>query len=74
MLLVKVSFVALIYHEFKDNWPKGSNFASASARRRRYFIFGPEFEPQVFTHTHAIFLYEVKSFTNNEDKFGWVKY
>jgi len=57
-----VSFVALIYHECKDNWPEGSNFASASARGWRYFIFAPEFAPQVSTHAHAKFLSRTREF------------
>jgi len=47
------------YHKYKDNWPEGSNFASASARGQRYFkidIFAPEFTLQVFTHTCEKFL------------------
>jgi len=46
------------YHEYKYNWPEGSNFASASAREQRYFkidIFASEFTPQVSTHTCAKF-------------------
>jgi len=52
------------YHEYKDNWPEGSNFASASVKGWRYFkidIFVPEFTPQISTH-------------KNGDKSGWVKY
>jgi len=47
------------YYEYKDNWFEGSNFASASAKRQRYFktdILAPEFTPQVSTHAHANFL------------------
>jgi len=65
------------YHEYKDNWPEGSNFASASARGQRYFkidIFAPEFAPQASTHTHANFLSGSREFYKNGDKFGWVKY
>jgi len=45
--------------KIKDNWPEESNFASASARIRRYFkidIFAPELEPQVSTRARANFL------------------
>jgi len=57
-----MSFVASIYDEYKDNWPEGSNFASASARGWRYFIFSPEFVPQVSTHAHEYFLSESLEF------------
>jgi len=43
------------YHEYNDNWPEGSNFASALARGRRYFkidIFVPEFVPQASLYSH----------------------
>jgi len=56
------------YHEYKDNWPEGSNFAFASARRQRYFkidIFTPEFAPQVSTHAHAYFLSRNQEFYKN---------
>jgi len=65
------------YHEYKDSWPEGSNFASASARGWRYFkidIFAPEFTPLVSTHAHATFLCGSQEFIKNGDKFGWVKY
>jgi len=61
----------------KDNWPEGSNFASASTRGWSYFkidIFAPKFAPQVSTHAHVNFYPEVESFTKNGDKFSWVKY
>jgi len=51
--------MASSYHEYKDNWPKGSNFALASAKRWRYFkidTFAPEFAPQISTHAHTKFL------------------
>jgi len=51
------------YHEYKDYWPEGSNFAPASARERRYFridIFAPEFAPQVSTTTGANFYPKVR--------------
>jgi len=46
------------YHEYKDNWPEGSNFASASGRGQRYFkinIFAPKFTSQVSTHAVQTF-------------------
>jgi len=53
----------LSYHEYKDNWPEGSNFASTLARGQRYFkinIFLPKF-------LHVQFFYpEVESFTKME--------
>jgi len=65
------------YHEYKDNWPKRSNFASASARGLRCFkidTFAPKFAPQVSTHACANFLSGSQGFYKNGDKFGWVKY
>jgi len=65
------------YHEYKDSWPEGSNFASALARGWRYFkivSFAPEFAPSVSTHAHVTFLSESQGFTKNGDKFGRVKY
>jgi len=53
------------YHEYKDNWPERSNFASASARGWRYFkidIFAPKFAPQASTHAHANFLSRSQEF------------
>jgi len=49
----------LNYHEYKNNWTEGSNFAYASVGGWRYFkinIFASEFALQVFTHTRANFL------------------
>jgi len=66
--------MASSYHEYKDNLPEGSNFASASARARRYFkivIFAPKFAPQVSTHVSAKFLSASWEFYKNGDKFGW---
>jgi len=54
------------YHKYKNNWPEGSNFASASARGQRYFkidIFATEF-------THANFLSRSQEFYNKW--IGWV--
>ena len=52
-------------HEYKDNWPEGSNFASASARGQRYFkidIFTPKSTPQVLLMHMQTFYPEVKRF------------
>jgi len=54
--------VASIHHKYKDNWPEGSNFDSASAREWRYFIFAHKFTPQVSTHALAKFLYGSREF------------
>jgi len=65
------------YHKYKDNWLEESNFASASARRWRYYkidIFTPEFAPQVLLTHVQTFCLEVESFTKNGDKFSWVNY
>jgi len=43
------------YHKYKNNWPEGSKFSSASARGGRYLkidIFAPEFAPQVSLLTY----------------------
>jgi len=48
------------YHEYKDSQPEGSNFDSASTRRRRYFkidVFAPEFTPPISTHARPNFLF-----------------
>jgi len=59
------------YHKHKDNWPEGSNFASASARGQRCFkinFFAAEFTPQVSLFMHIQTFYpEVESFTKNGD-------
>jgi len=49
------------YHEYKDNWPEGSDFASASARGQRYFKIDI-FAPQVSTHTCANVLSRSREF------------
>jgi len=57
---VLVESVLQGYHKYKDSYPKGSNFASASARVRRYFkidSFAPEFASSISTHTRVYFLY-----------------
>jgi len=53
------------YHKYKDNWPEGSSFASASARAQRYFkidIFAPKFAPQVSTYACQNFLSRSREF------------
>jgi len=61
--------------EDKDSEPAGSNFASASARGRKYFkidIFSTEFAPPISTHACANFLSGSQEFyfTKNGDKFS----
>jgi len=76
-LHVLVESVYRGYHEYKDSYPEGSNFASASARGRRYFeidSFAPEFALPISTYACANFYLKVQSFMKNGDKFGWVKY
>jgi len=61
MYMFSVESVLQGYHEYKDNWPEGSNFASASARGQKYFkidIFAPKFAPPLSTHAYANFLSE----------------
>jgi len=71
----KCSYMSLVesvlrgYHEYKDNWPEGSNFASASARGQRYFkigILATEFASQVSTYAMQTFYPEVECFTKME--------
>jgi len=64
--MFSVGGVLQAYHEYKDNWPGRSNFASASAKGRRYFkidILMPEFAPQVSLLMHVQTFYpEVESY------------
>jgi len=65
MYTFSVESVLQGYHEYKYNWPEGSNFASTSARRWRYFkidIFAPEFATQASTHTCENFLFGSQEF------------
>jgi len=61
------------YDKYKDNWPEGSNFASASARGRRYFkidIFAPEFALPISTHARANFLSGSQEFYKKNGDMG----
>jgi len=56
MYTFSVESVLRGYHEYKNNWLGGSNFASVSAMGWSYFkidIFTPEFASQVSTHTRT---------------------
>jgi len=73
MCTFSVESVLQGYHEYKDNWPEGSNFAFTSARGWRYFkidIFASKFAPQVSTYACDIFLSRRWEFCKNGDKFG----
>jgi len=62
----KCPFVALSYHEYKDNWLEGSNFASASARGWRLTSLHPGLHLKS-PLTHVQISIQKSSFTKNGD-------